>query len=387
MTLAPLSNDVVSKKKIEFIDLKAQYESIKGKVDAAILHVLEHGHYIMGPEVQILESQLSAFCGAKHSLGCANGTDALGLAMRALDIQAGDAVFVPSFTFAATAESVCWFEATPVFVDVEEGTYNMCANSLKAAIDYAHSAGLRAKGIIAVDIFGQPANYDAIETLAKENDLWLICDAAQSFGATYKGRPVGSIGDITTTSFFPAKPLGCYGDGGAVFTNNTQLCEVMGSLRVHGKGADKYDNVRIGVNSRLDTLQAAVLIEKLSIFPEELKARQRVADRYSSALSDVVRVPALADGVTSSWAQYTIRVKDATQRQDLMDHLKERGVPSVVYYIKPLHMQKIYAQYPTPGGSLPVTEALADSVLSLPMHPYMDEAQQNEIIEAVRSFF
>lgn len=387
MTTASLSKKEDVKKGVEFIDLKSQYAHVKDKIDASIMRVLNHGIYIMGPEVKTLENQLSAFCGVKHTLGCANGTDALGLAMRALDIKEGDAVFVPSFTFAATAETVCWFGAIPVYVDVEKDTYNMSPSSLATAIAYAKEKNLNAKGIISVDIFGQPADYDEIEALAKQHDLWLICDAAQSYGATYKGRAVGAIGDIATTSFFPAKPLGCYGDGGAVFTNNTQLHNVMASLRVHGQGEDKYDNVRIGVNSRLDTLQAAILIEKLAIFADELKARQKVADRYSHALSDIVDTPILASGTTSSWAQYTISLRDPSQRKALMDHLKERGIPSVVYYINPLHMQKIYAQYHTPGGRLPVTEGLAKSVLSLPMHPYLKEEEQDRIIEAVRDFF
>lgn len=372
---------------IEFIDLKSQYNRIKSKVDAAVLNVMAHGNYIMGPEVQTLESQLSEFCGAKHSLTCANGTDALGLAMRALNIQAGDAVFVPSFTFAATAETVCWFGAIPIFVDVERATYNMSPAHLAEAIQYARDNNLNAKGIITVDIFGQPASYNEIEALAKENNLWLICDSAQSFGATYKGRPVGTIGDITTTSFFPAKPFGCYGDGGAVFTDNDEFSEVIQSLRVHGKGSDKYDNVRIGVNSRLDTMQAAVLIEKLAIFPDELRSRQEIAKRYNDALSEIVNVPFVLDDVMSSWAIYTIRLKDPSRREAIITSLKEKGVPSVVYYVKPLHMQKVYADFPVPGGNLTVTEELAQSVMSLPMHPYLSESLQNQIIQAVKECF
>lgn len=387
MTSAPLPNLEAENNHIDFIDLKAQYARIKSKIDTAVLKVMEHGEYIMGPEVKTLEKQLSLFCGSKHSLTCANGTDALGLAMRALNIQPGDAVFVPSFTFAATAEAVCWFGAIPIFVDVDPETYNISPKHLEQAIQYAREHHLKAKGIISVDIFGQPADYSAIEALASENKLWLICDSAQSFGATYKGRPVGSIGDITTTSFFPAKPLGCYGDGGALFTNNDQLCETIQSLRVHGKGSDKYDNVRIGVNSRLDTMQAAILIEKLAIFSEELRSRQIIADKYNQELSELVNTPTLLKETTSSWAQYTVTLKDPNLRSKIMGLLREKGVPSVIYYVKPLHMQKVYSTFPIPNGGLPVTENLAQSVLSFPMHPYLTETLQNKIIKAVKECF
>ena len=338
----------------------------------------------MGPEVAQLESDLSAFCGAKHALACSNGTDALALVLRARGLKAGDAVLCPSFTFAATAEVVAWFGATPVFVDILDDSFNMDPVSLEAGIARARRDGLEPVGVIAVDLFGQPADYDAIEPVCAAHGLWLLCDAAQSFGAAYKGRKVGTIGLATSTSFYPAKPLGCYGDGGAVFTDDEDLARVMRSIRVHGEGTDKYDNVRIGMNGRMDTIQAAILIEKLKIFADEIEKRDRVAARYEAALEDVVAVPRLIAGASSVWAQYTVRVP-AAARDGLAEALKARGVPTAIHYPKPLHEQTAYRQYPLAGNGLPVSERAAREVLSLPMHPYLDEAAQDRIIDAVRT--
>ena len=372
---------------IPFIDLKAQLERIRPQVDAAIKRVLDHGAFIMGPEVYEFEKQLAQFCGVKHAISCANGTDALALALMAKNVGPGDAVFVPSFTFAATAEVVAWVGATAVFIDSLDDTYNIDPKSLELGIRKAKALGLKPTVVIPVDLFGQPADYDAIQAIADEHGLWVLADGAQSFGAHYKGRAVGSIGEIATASFFPAKPLGCYGDGGAIFTDNDDVAAIIKSLRVHGQGADKYDNVRVGMNGRLDTIQAAILIEKLKIFPEELIARQKVADTYNNALKEVVQVPYVINGATSVWAQYTIRLPKKINRAKLIADLKEAGIPSVVYYVKPLHLQEAYKHYPTAtGGALPVCEALANEVLSLPMSGYVDEGAIANIQNSFRSF-
>jgi len=376
------------KNKIDFIDLKAQQRTIRSKIDLAIQRVLDHGTYIMGPEVRELEDRLGQFCGAKHVISCANGTDALGLVLMAKGVGKGDAIFVPSFTFAATAEVVAWVGATPVFIDSLEDTFNMDPQSLRNGIKKAKELGLTPKGIIPVDLFGQPADYDTIQTIADEHNLWIMADAAQSFGGSYKGRKVGSIGDAATTSFFPAKPLGCYGDGGAIFTNDAELATIIKSLRVHGQGTDgfygKYDNVRVGLNARLDTLQAAILIEKLNIFEEEIKQRQVVAQRYNEGLKNVVRTPYVLGETLSAWAQYTIVLPENVKRETLIKSLQEKGIPTVIYYVKPLHLQLAYKDYPVAEGSgLPVCERLSQRVLSLPMHPYLDEETQDYIIESL----
>ncbi len=368
---------------IAFIDLAAQRRRLGERIDQAISRVVDHGGYIIGPEVRRLESELAAFCGAKHVISCSNGTDALVLPLRAKGIGPGDAVFCPAFTFAATAEVVAWVGATPVFVDICADSFNMDAVSLEAAVVTARRAGLRPAAVIAVDLFGQPADYDAIEPVCIREGLWLMADSAQGFGSVYRGRRSGTIGLAATTSFFPAKPLGCYGDGGAVFTEDDQLAETMRSLRVHGQGADKYDNVRIGMNARLDTIQAAILLEKLSIFSDEIIARNQVARRYGEALADVAIVPRVASDMTSVWAQYTLRLP-AGRRDAVAAKLKAVGVPTAVYYPKPLHLQTAYRGFPVADGGLPVSEAIAAEVLSLPMHPYLDEVTQNRIVSAVR---
>jgi dTDP-4-amino-4,6-dideoxygalactose transaminase len=366
---------------IAFIDLAAQRRHIGNRMEEAILRVVHHGGYIMGPEVKQFEADLSAFCGAKHVISCANGTDALALVLMAKGVKPGHAILCPSFTFAATAEVVAWLGAIPVFVDCLPDTFNMDPTSLEQGILTARQMGLKPVGVIPVDLFGQPADYEAIEAVCAREDLWILCDAAQSFGASYRGRKLGTIGAATSTSFFPAKPLGCYGDGGAVFTNDDELAAVMRSLRVHGQGSDKYDNVRIGMNGRLDTMQAAVLIEKLKIFPDEIIARDRIARRYSAILQDVATVPVVAEGNTSVWAQYTLRVSN---RDALATALKAKGIPTAIYYPKPLHQQTAYRRFPCAGNGVPMSERLASEVISLPMHPYLDEQVQDHIISTVR---
>jgi dTDP-4-amino-4,6-dideoxygalactose transaminase len=370
---------------IEFVDLGAQRRHIGARMDEAIRRVIDHGRFILGPEVAELERQLAEFCGAKHVLSCANGTDALGLALMTKRAGPGQAVLVPSFTFAATAEVVAWFGATPVFVDVHEDSFNLDPASLEAGIATARRLGLDPVGVIPVDLFGLPAAYDQILEIAAAHRMWVICDAAQSFGATYKDRKIGTIGDLTTTSFFPAKPLGCYGDGGAVFLDDDETIAVLRSLRVHGQGTDKYDNVRIGMNARLDTMQAAVLIEKLRIFAEEIEARQRVAGRYNQMLNGLVGVPSIPAGLTTVWAQYTVRLPEGCDRDRVTERLKAAGVPTAIYYAKPLHRQTAYRDYPVAGNGLPVSDRLAEQVLSLPMHPYLDDAVQQRISATLRA--
>jgi UDP-2-acetamido-2-deoxy-ribo-hexuluronate aminotransferase len=381
---------------IAFIDLGAQRRLLGQKIDDAVIGVINSGNYIMGPEVRAFEKQLAEFSACKHALSCANGTEALVLPLMAWGLRPGDAVFCPSFTFAATAEVVPWLGATPVFVDIDPVTYNMDPTHLEAAIAQVISEGkLRPKVIIAVDLFGQPADYVAISAIAKKYGVKLIADSAQGFGCTIDGKHPIHWADCATTSFFPAKPLGCYGDGGAVLTNDDELFDVMDSLRVHGKATKrdigtrvfehdpKYLNIRIGMNSRLDTVQAAVLIEKLAIFAKEIEQRNVVADRYRSGLSDVVTTPTVMTGGVSTWAQYTIECDD---RAGLAAHLKSRGVPTAVYYPIPIHKQDVYSKYPLGPGGLPVSEAKAETVISLPMHPYLEPEVQDLIISAIREF-
>ena len=354
---------------VQFIDLAAQQSKIRDKIDAAIARVLDHGQYIMGPEVKQFENDLKDFTGAAHALSCANGTDALTLVMMAWGIGPGDAVFVPSFTYVASAETPAQLGATPFFVDVLEDSFNIDPASFAQAIDEAKGQGLRPAVVIPVDLFGQPADIDAITKIAHAANIKVLVDGAQSFGASSHGRKVGTMGDATTTSFFPAKPLGCYGDGGAVFTNDDALAEIINSIRLHGKGSEKYDNVRIGVNSRLDTIQAAILIEKLKIFPDELLARDKVASAYAAGLGNLLKTPIVADGLTSAWAQYTMIVED---RDAVQAKLKELGVPSVVYYPKALTQQDGYSSFPVVSLGVEISEALTEKVLSLPMHPYLE---------------
>ena len=367
---------------IPFIDLQAQRRRLGKRIDDAILKVVNHGAYILGPEVQALETKLAEFCGARHCISCANGTDALALVLMAWGIKPGDAVYVPAFTFVATAEVVAWFGATPVFVDVLGDTFNMDPESLEAAIEAAADMKLTPKAVIPVDLFGQPADYRRLLPVAERHGLKVLCDTAQGFGAALDGRRTGTFGDATTTSFFPAKPLACYGEGGAIFTDNDGLAEDLHSLRVHGQGRDKYDNVRIGMNGRMDTIQAAVLIEKLEIFPDEIEARQRAADYYSSKLGAHLQPPVLMDGATSVWAQYTIQLDG---RDGVQEACRSGGVPTAIYYPIPLARQTGYRHYPTVPGGAPVSEALAHRVLSLPMHAYLDRETQDRILALVTS--
>jgi dTDP-4-amino-4,6-dideoxygalactose transaminase len=366
---------------IEFINLKAQQAKIRSALDSAIKRVLDHGLYIMGPEIIELEAKLAEFCGVKHAVTCANGTDALILGLMAKNVRPGEAIFVPSFTFAATAEVVVLMGAVPVFIDVLPDTYNMDPVSLEMGLRTAKVRGLKPSGIIPVDLFGQAADYTAIQAIADQHNLWILADAAQSFGGKQNNTKIGNFGFCTATSFFPAKPLGCYGDGGAIFTNDDELALILKSFRVHGQGIDKYDNVRIGMNGRLDTLQAAILLEKLKLFPEELLIRQAIADFYTEKLKNFVIVPSIMQNTNSTWAQYTIRLRRGINRNKLMEELKESGIPTMIYYPKPLHKQKAYEIYPVAGeNNLPVSEMLSEEVLSLPMNPYLTQEAQSYII-------
>jgi dTDP-4-amino-4,6-dideoxygalactose transaminase len=364
-----------------FVDLQAQRRRLGPQLDQAIARVLDHGGFILGAEVGELETQLARFCGAAHAVTCANGTDALQLVLMAEGIGPGDAVFVPGFTFAASAEVVALVGATPVFVDVLRYSFNMDPASLRDGIAVARQLGLRPRCVMPVDLFGQPADYLALSAIAAENDLLVLADAAQSFGARYHNQGIGTLGHYTATSFFPAKPLGCYGDGGAIFVSDAGKAELLRSLRFHGKGDDKYSNIRIGMNSRLDTIQAAILIEKLRIFGDEIGARQRIAERYTAALADIARVPLVAEGTTSVWAQYTL----VTDRRDaIAEACRQAGVPTAVYYPVPLNRQAGYSHYPVASAGLPVSEYLAGHVISLPLHPYLDAPAQDRVIAAVR---
>lgn len=369
---------------VPFIDIAAQRRRLGSKIDDAVARVLTHCQFVSGPEVARFENDLAAYCGAKHVISCADGTDAIVMALMAKGVGPGDAVFCPSFTFCATASPAARAGATPVFVDVDEATFNMSAASLRSGIATAKKLGLKPRAVIPVDLFGQSADHDAIAEVAKAEGLFILDDAAQSFGALYKGRKLGTLGHATTTSFFPAKPLGCYGDGGAIFTEDDELANILRSIRVHGQGSDKYDNVRLGITGRLDTVQAAILIEKLEIFDDEIVARNAVAARYTRELSDVVTVPRIAEDRTSTWASYTIRLPAGTDRDAFAEQLKAQGVPTAIYYARSLHQQAAYRQYPVAGNGLPVSEKLSSEVISLPMHPYLDEATQDRIIKAVR---
>ncbi len=370
---------------IPFIDLQAQRRRLGDRIEAAIGRVLESGQFILGPELARFEQALAAFGEAKHAIGCANGTEAIALPLMAWGLRTGDAVFCPSFTFAATGEVVPWLGATPVFIDVRPDTYCMDAEKLDAAIaEILRKGELRPRVVIAVDLFGQPADYPAIAAVTRKYGLRLIADSAQGFGCTLNGKHPLHWADCTTTSFFPAKPLGCYGDGGAILTNDDEDAAIIRSLAVHGQGADKYDNVRIGMNSRLDAIQAAILSEKLAIFAEEIARRQTVADRYAEGLAGAsAKVPHVIEGGVSTWAQYTIEHPD---RDGLAAHLKAQGVPTAIYYPKPMHMQSAYARFPQGAGGLPVSEAIRQTVISLPMHPYLDAATQRIIVDAVGKF-
>lgn len=385
---------------MQFIDLAAQQRRIKEQIDARIQRVLAHGRYIMGPEVQELEEQLASYVGTRHALGCASGTDALLLGLMSYGLGPGDAIFTTPFTFIATAEVISLLGATPVFVDIDPVTFNLDPGRLKLAIQalkagdpaihplpYGRKMGsrelaaLRPRGIIPVDLFGLPADYDRLQTIAADHDLFVIEDAAQSFGAAYRGRKAGSLGHIACTSFFPAKPLGGYGEGGMCFTEDDRLQEMMRSLRVHGQGQSQYDHDRIGMNGRLDSLQAAVLLAKFGIFPEEVELRQQVARRYTDQLASCprLRTPAVPAGCLSVWAQYSLLAENGEHRAALQQKLKDAGIPTAIYYPKPLHVQTAFTALGYQAGDFPVSEDCASRIFSLPMHPYLQAAEQEEI--------
>lgn len=389
---------------MQFIDLAAQQRCIRETIEANILAVLDHGKYIMGPEIKTLEDRLREYVGVKHAIGCASGTDALLMALMAHRIGPGDAVFTCPFTFIATAEVISLLGATPVFVDIDPGTFNIDPDKLEKAIESVEnndpsihplpvansdiknqSRGLNPRGIIAVDIFGLTADYDRIQRIAGAHHLFVIEDAAQSFGAEINGRRACSYGNTACTSFFPAKPLGCYGDGGMCFTDDDELADIMDSLRVHGKGHHKYDNVRIGVNGRLDTLQAGILLAKFDIFPEEIELRGQVAHRYNALLDPLldIQLQTIPRDYKSAWAQYSILVADSRTRTDLQNRLKEAGIPTAVYYPKPLHLQSAFSDLGYQPGDFPVSEDYASRIFSLPMHPYLAEEAQERIVKII----
>ena len=384
---------------MQFIDLATQQKRIRDKVEANITAVLDHGKYIMGPEIKALEKRLSDYAGVKHAIGCASGTDALLMALMALGIGPGDAVFTSPFTFIATAEVISLLGATPVYVDIEPETFNIDPAKLDQAISalkandsnlyplpITHNPSpLAPKAVIGVDIFGLPAEYERIDAVARDHDLLVIEDAAQSFGAELNGKKAGSFGNIACTSFFPAKPLGCYGDGGMCFTDDDGLANIMESVRVHGKGDHKYDNVRIGINGRLDSLQAAILLAKFDIFPEEIELRQKVADRYSTLLggNPQIKVPSIPAGATSAWAQYSILAADEQQRSAIQDKLKAAEIPTAIYYPQPLHLQTAFSSLGYQKGDFPISEDCAQRIFSLPMHPYLLEEDQKKIADVI----
>ncbi|WP_420132203.1 DegT/DnrJ/EryC1/StrS family aminotransferase [Rhodopseudomonas sp.] len=369
---------------VPFIDVGAQRRRLGSALDEAVGKVLNHCQFLGGPEVLALEAELATYTGARYVVTCSSGTDALLMVLMAKGIGPGDAVLCPSFTFCATGEAVALTGATPLFVDVDEVTFNIDIASLKRGIGTAKKLGLKPRAVIPVDLFGQAADHAAIATVAADEGLFVLDDAAQGFGATYQGKKLGTFGLATATSFFPAKPLGCFGDGGAIFTDDAELVEGLRSVRVHGQGGDKYDNIRLGLTGRLDTIQAAILLEKLKIFDDEIAARNRVAERYSESLADVVTVPRLADGCSSVWAQYTIRLPKGIDRDGFAATLKAQGIPTAIYYAKSMHQQTAYRAFPVADGGLPVCERLSPEVISLPMHAYLDAPTQDRVIAAVR---
>lgn len=370
---------------ISFIDLAAQQQRIRSDIDARIAKVLDHGQYIMGPEVAELEAELASYAKAKHVISCSSGTDALILALIAFGLRPGQGVIVPSFTFAASAEAIAVLGAIPVFAEIDGRSFNLDADRLDSALSAAHAQQIDIVGIMAVGLFGQPANITALSDYAQAHNLWMLDDAAQSFGGRWQNRPSGSLADITATSFFPAKPLGCYGDGGAVFTDDDEMAERARSARIHGQGSDKYENIQIGMTARLDTVQAAILLAKMAIFDEELQLRNKVADRYEQLLSEHVTTPFIAADAYSSWAQYVIILPEASNRADIQTRLSADGIPSAIYYPRPMHTQPPYKRYPVSEGGLAITEYMAVHVLALPMHPYLDETVQRNVADGLIS--
>jgi UDP-2-acetamido-2-deoxy-ribo-hexuluronate aminotransferase len=385
---------------MQFIDLAAQQRRIRKDIDVAIARVLDHGKYIMGPEIGELERKLADYAGTADAVGCGSGTDALLMALAAAGVGPGDAVFAPTFTFIATAGAVAFLGAVPVFVDVDPVTFNMDPGSLERAVKACREndpsihplpkgagAPLRPKALIPVDLFGLPADYDRIESIARSHDLFVIEDAAQSFGGEFNGRKAGCFGEIACTSFFPAKPLGCYGDGGMCFTGDPELAAILRSIRVHGQGSDKYRNVRIGINGRLDSMQAAVLLAKFKIFPEEMELRQQAASRYRNLLDACpgLTAPEVPEGSLSAWAQYSILARDRRQRDAILSGLQKEGIPTAVYYPIPLHLQEAFSSLGYKTGDFPVSEDCAGRIFSIPMHPYLQAEDQRKIVDAVRN--
>jgi len=370
---------------IPFIDLAAQQSRIRPLLDTRLQTVMDRGDYIMGQEVGELETALSARLDGVHAISCSSGTDALILGLLGLRVRPGDGIIVPSFTFAASAEAIAVLGASPVFAEVEEASFNLDPEQLEGALAAGKKAGLNMVGIMAVGLFGQPANLPALSAFAEQHGLWLLDDAAQSFGASWNNTAIGQFGAVTATSFFPAKPLGCYGDGGAIFTADDTIAEIARACRIHGQGHDKYENVHIGMTARLDTMQAAVLLAKLEIFDDELIKRQQVAEQYHNLLEDIVRTPKLAPGASSSWAQYVIRLPHGTDRTALQSAMKEKGVPTAIYYPRPMHTQPVYQRYPVTLSGLSRTEAMAGDVLALPMHPYLEKHTQMQVVDALET--
>ena len=371
---------------MDFIDLKTQQSRIREKIDKRIKSVLDHGKYIMGPEVFELEEKLANYVGVKYCISCSSGTDALLIPLMANGIGPGDAVLTTPFTYIATAEVISLLGAEPVFLDIYEDTYNMNPDCIEDAIKDSERKGLNAKAIIPVDLFGLPARYRLTTELANKHGLMIIEDAAQGFGGSIGGEKAGSFGHVASTSFFPAKPLGCYGDGGAIFTDDEELTEIMRSVRIHGSGTDKYENARIGINGRLDTFQAAVLLEKLSIFDDELRLRNEVADYYSSNINNNLVKPFIPKNYTSSWAQYSILASTESERIGIMSALNQLNIPSMIYYKTPLHLQRVFEGLGYEKGDFPISERVSRQIFSIPMHPYLNREEQNMIIEVINRY-
>ena len=370
---------------MDFIDLKAQQELIRDKIDLRIKKILDHGKYIMGPEIDELEEKLTSYVGVKHCISCSSGTDALLMSLLGLDIGPGDAVITTPFTYIATVEVISLIGATPIFCDIYDKTFNINPESLSNSYDEALDRGLNPKALMPVDLFGLPARYRLIEKFAKDNNLLIIEDAAQGFGGQIRGKKAGSFGDVAGTSFFPAKPLGCYGDGGAIFTNNDELALKLKSIRVHGGGKDKYSNIRIGINGRLDSIQAAIVLEKMEIFDNELELRNKVAKYYTQNINKMFITPLIPDQYYSSWAQYSILLPDGMARGDITSKLAEKNIPTMVYYKIPAHLQEGYRKYGYLQGDFPVSESASERILSIPMHPYLLKGDQNKIIDSLNS--
>ena len=371
---------------MQFIDLKKQQDMIREKLNQRISNVMDHGKYIMGPEVTELEEKLAEFVGVNHCISCSSGTDALLIPLMAKGIGVGDAVLTTPFTYIATAEVIRLVGATPVFVDIDRDTFNINPDLISKAVQLAVEKGLSPKAIIPVDLFGLPADYGQIEKVANQYDIFVLEDAAQGFGGEIYEKKSGSFGDVAATSFFPAKPLGCYGDGGAIFTDDDSLTETMKSIRVHGSGTDKYDNVRLGLNGRLDTLQAAILLEKLAIFPEEIIKRNEAAEYYTSKLSNHYKIPDIPDGYISAWAQYSILAGSCADRNSVIKDLTSHDIPAMIYYKLPLHLQEVFSDLEYKKGDFPVSEECSEKIFSIAMHPYLDHIQQDAIIEVLNSF-